>query len=40
MKLGGKSLTWDPEKHQVVGDEEANKHLKRPYRKPWVHPAG
>jgi predicted dehydrogenase len=40
MKLGGKTLTWDSEKHQVVGDEEANKHLKRPYRKPWVHPAG
>lgn len=37
MKLG-RSLTWDPEKHQVVGDEEANKLLRREYRKPWVHP--
>jgi predicted dehydrogenase len=37
MKLG-RSLTWDAEKHQVVGDEEANKLLRRPYRKPWVHP--
>jgi predicted dehydrogenase len=36
----GRSLTWDPEKHQVVGDDEANKLLKRPYRAPWVHPAG
>ena len=34
----GRSLTWDAEKHQVVGDEEANKLLKRPYRAPWVHP--
>jgi predicted dehydrogenase len=37
MQLG-RSLTWDPERHQVVGDEEANKLLRRPYRKPWVHP--
>jgi predicted dehydrogenase len=34
----GRTLTWDPEKHQVVGDEEANKLLRRPYRQPWVHP--
>ena len=37
MKLG-RSLTWDAEKQRVVGDEEANKLLRRPYRKPWVHP--
>jgi predicted dehydrogenase len=37
MKLG-RTLTWDPAKHQVVGDEEANKLLRREYRKPWVHP--
>ena len=36
----GRSLTWDPEKHQVVGDDEATKLLKRPYRAPWRHPAG
>lgn len=35
----GRSLEWDPIKGQVVGDEEANRLLKRPYRKPWVHPA-
>jgi predicted dehydrogenase len=34
----GRSLTWDADKQQVVGDEEANKLLRRPYRKPWVHP--
>jgi predicted dehydrogenase len=33
-----RTLTWDPEKHQVVGDAEANKLLRREYRKPWVHP--
>ncbi len=31
MKLG-RSLTWDAEKQQVVGDDEANKLLRRPYR--------
>jgi len=37
MQLG-RSLTWDAEKQQVVGDAEANKLLRRPYRQPWVHP--
>jgi predicted dehydrogenase len=37
MQLG-RTLTWDPSRHQVVGDEEANKLLRRPYRSPWVHP--
>ncbi|HEY7329300.1 MAG TPA: Gfo/Idh/MocA family oxidoreductase [Gemmataceae bacterium] len=37
MQLG-RSLTWDADKHQVVGDDEANKLLRRPYRKPWAHP--
>lgn len=37
MKLG-RTLTWDPVKGRVVGDEEANRLLLRPYRKPWVHP--
>jgi predicted dehydrogenase len=37
MKLG-RSLSWDADKQQVLGDEEANKLLRRPYRKPWVHP--
>lgn len=34
----GRSLTWDAQKQQVVGDDEANKLLRRPYRTPWVHP--
>jgi predicted dehydrogenase len=37
LKLG-RSLAWDAEKHQVLGDDEANKQLRREYRKPWVHP--
>ena len=34
----GRTLVWDPDKGQVVGDDEANKLLARPYRSPWVHP--
>jgi predicted dehydrogenase len=37
MQLG-RTLTWDAQKQQVVGDAEANKLLRRPYRSPWVHP--
>jgi predicted dehydrogenase len=34
----GRSLRWDHAKGMVVGDQEANALLRRPYRKPWVHP--
>ncbi len=37
MQLG-RTLAWDAEKGQVVGDDEANRLLRRPYRGPWVHP--
>jgi len=37
MKLG-RSLTWDAAAQKVVGDDEANVLLTRPYRAPWVHP--
>jgi predicted dehydrogenase len=37
MQLG-RSLTWDAASGAVVGDEEANRLLRRPYRAPWVHP--
>jgi len=37
MQLG-RTLSWDPKNVQVVGDEEANRLLRRPYRRPWVHP--
>ena len=34
----GRTLAWDSAKGRIVGDEMANKLLRRPYRKPWVHP--
>ncbi|WP_152050593.1 Gfo/Idh/MocA family protein [Tautonia marina] len=34
----GRTLTWDAELGQVVGDDEANRRLARPYREPWTHP--
>ena len=34
----GRSLAWDPQAQRVIGDDEANRRLARPYRKPWVHP--
>jgi hypothetical protein len=34
----GRTLAWDPIKGQIIGDDEANKLLKRPYRSPWMHP--
>jgi Oxidoreductase family, C-terminal alpha/beta domain len=37
MKLG-RSLTWDAQKQNIAGDDEANRLLARPYRSPWVHP--
>jgi predicted dehydrogenase len=37
MQLG-RSLAWDEKSGQIVGDEQANHLLRRPYRAPWVHP--
>ncbi|MEO8352385.1 MAG: Gfo/Idh/MocA family oxidoreductase [Chthoniobacteraceae bacterium] len=37
MKLG-RSLKFDPATGKIVGDDEANKLLARPYREPWQHP--
>jgi predicted dehydrogenase len=31
----GRSVRWDPEKEQIIGDAEANRWLERPYRAPW-----
>ncbi len=36
----GRTLAWDPAKGEVTGDAEATGLLRRPYRQPWVHPAG
>jgi predicted dehydrogenase len=35
MRLGRK-LKWDPAKERFVGDDEANKMLRRPMRPPWT----
>jgi predicted dehydrogenase len=37
MQLG-RTLTWDQSKGQIVGDDEANRLMRRPYRGPWIHP--
>jgi predicted dehydrogenase len=37
MQLG-RALTWDPQKQRVVNDNDANKLLRRAYRRPWTHP--
>lgn len=34
----GRSVDWDGEKQIIVGDEEANKMMRREYRKPWEFP--
>ena len=37
MQLG-RTLTWDAAKQRVLHDDEANRLLRRPYRRPWIHP--
>jgi predicted dehydrogenase len=34
----GRSIRWDGEKEQVIGDVAANQLLSRQYRAPWVYP--
>jgi predicted dehydrogenase len=34
----GRSLAWDSSAGKVIGDDEANKMLRRAYRAPWAHP--
>ena len=35
----GRSVSWNSEKQQILGDAEANRLLSRPYRSPWQHPS-
>ncbi len=37
MKLG-RGVSWDGENERIVGDDEANLLLRRPYRGPWQYP--
>ncbi len=39
MKVG-RSLVWDGEKERIIGDDAANKLLRREYRKGWEYPQG
>lgn len=34
----GRPIVYDPQKRQIVGDQQANELLQRPYRQPWEHP--
>jgi predicted dehydrogenase len=36
----GRSVAWDGKKEVCLGDSEANRLLRRDYRKPWVYPEG
>jgi hypothetical protein len=31
----GRKIQWDPEKEQIVGDDEAARWVSKPMRKPW-----
>jgi predicted dehydrogenase len=39
LKLG-RSVQWDGQREQMVGDPEASKLLRRAYRAPWEYPKG
>jgi predicted dehydrogenase len=34
----GRTLQWDHQQGRILHDEEANRLLRRTYRKPWIHP--
>lgn len=36
----GRSLNFDPQKEQIIGDDEANALVRRPYRDHWAAPKG
>jgi len=35
LRLGGRTIHWDPEKEVVIGDKEAAAMCNKPYRAPW-----
>ena len=34
-QLGGRTIQWDPDKEEVIGDSEAAALCRRPYSPPW-----
>jgi len=34
----GRTIEWNHDRGAVVGDDEAGRLLRRPYREPWTHP--
>ena len=34
----GRTLRWNADQQRVIGDDQANQLLARPYRSPWIHP--
>ena len=34
----GRSIQWDGANEKIIGDEDANKLLRREYRGPWKYP--
>lgn len=36
MKLGGRTIKWDPKAEKVIGDPEAHAMIGIPFRKPWT----
>jgi hypothetical protein len=34
----GRSVQWDGDREQIIGDDEANRLLRRQYRTPWTYP--
>ena len=34
----GRSLTWDAGQGSIIGDDQAARMMRRPYRSPWQHP--
>lgn len=35
----GRSIQWDPQKEEILGDAEASALMRRDYRAPWVYPS-
>jgi len=35
LRMGGRRMDWDAKAEKFTNDDEANKLVSRPYRKPW-----